>query len=338
MNTSDFNFDLPKSFIAQSPAVPRDSSKLLVFDTKSGNVYHKHFSDIADYLDPGDTLVVNKSKVIPSRIIFNAKEVFLLKALEDDLFLCLVRPGKHFKLGKTADVNSKLSFEVVDILEDGTRKIRFFSDNLEQELELAGQTPLPPYIQSNPKFFDDYQTVYADDSHKGSVAAPTAGLHFTDELIKNLKDSDINFEEIVLHVGRGTFLPVSSEKLSEHKMHSEDYILTKELADKLNSRRGKLVAVGTTSVRVLESSFDDGFIAQNSSTDIFIYPGKYKWKAVDSLITNFHLPKSTLIMLVASFLENKGVEDPVKKILELYELAKENDYRFYSFGDSMLAL
>jgi S-adenosylmethionine:tRNA ribosyltransferase-isomerase len=208
-----------------------------------------------------------------------------------------------------------------------------------RDIEEVGQVPLPPYINNNKVAFSRYQTVYSKE--KGSVAAPTAGLHFTKRFIKKLKEEGICFEEVILHVGRGTFLPVKSEKICDHVMHSEYFELSHEVADRLNSAKKhnrRIIAVGTTSVRVLETSFkkDKGFIPQTAETDIFIYPGNYKWKAVDVLVTNFHLPKSTLIMLVASFLEHKGVKDPVKKILDLYELAKSKDYRFYSFGDAML--
>lgn len=342
MKTSDFDFDLPKKYIAQSPMVPRDNSKLLIFDSKNNVIYHKFFHEITDFLNSGDCLVVNKSKVFPARIVFEKKEIFLLNRLSDTEFIAMVRPGKKFKINQVVIINEFISIEVIDVLDDGTRKIKFITENsvdLDDELEKIGKIPLPPYIEDKSEFYENYQTIYSDFNHRKSVAAPTAGLHFTDSLLKHLSDKGVNFEKVVLNVGRGTFLPVSADNLLNHVMHHEDFLLENSVAEKLNSVKGddgRIIAVGTTSVRVLENSIKNNLFFENqSSTDLFIYPGKYKWKAVDALITNFHLPKSTLLMLVASFLENKGISEPVKKILDLYEVAKENDYRFYSFGDSM---
>ncbi|MDP2642611.1 MAG: tRNA preQ1(34) S-adenosylmethionine ribosyltransferase-isomerase QueA [Candidatus Peregrinibacteria bacterium] len=364
--TSDFDYVLPKSFIAQNPVTPRDSSKMLVYDTANDKIYHKHFRDIVEYLKTGDTLVVNRSRVIPARILFGGhfgkpqKEIFLLKEESENIFNVLVKPGRLFLDGKSFIVAPDLHGEVLEILEDGTRNVKFWnpmaedgfstevSDSTVHELlEKYGRAPLPPYIKESTADFSQYQTVYAKE--KGSVAAPTAGLHFTPALISKIRGVGVNMQEVLLHVGRGTFLPVSTEKLTEHKMHSEFYVFSKENADALNEAKNgiiggaknhsnRIIAVGTTSVRVLESVYDNGFEPKSGETDIFIYPGKHEWKTVSGLITNFHLPKSTLIMLVASFLEHKGVKDPVAKILSLYEVAKENNYRFFSFGDAMMII
>jgi len=337
IKTSDFDYDLPKDFIAQDPLPSRDSSKLLVFDSKSGEVCHRHFRDIVDYLGKDDALVVNRSKVIPARVTFEVngaeKEVFLLRKKGENVYRSLVRPGDFFTLGRKFKIHG-IEGEVLEIFEDGTRLVSFSGDVLKE-----GHVPLPPYIKNQNVDFERYQTVYAKEA--GSVAAPTAGLHFTDGLIDKLVENGVEFEEVILHVGRGTFLPIITENIQDHVMHSEFYELSSNTASSLNAylNEGKrVVAVGTTSVRVLESVFDDGFEACSGETDIFIYPGSYQWKVVNSLITNFHLPKSTLIMLVASFLESKGIEDPVAKVLDLYEIAKKENYRFYSFGDAMLII
>jgi S-adenosylmethionine:tRNA ribosyltransferase-isomerase len=348
MKTKDFDYILDKSFIAQAPVSPRDHSKLMVFNSSTGEVSHRKFYDISDYLNTGDTLVLNKSMVVSARILFpyngKEREIFLLKKLSDRSYVALVRPGKIFKVGVEFVLSDVLSVKVLSVLEDGRRVLEFdLSDpslDFDFVLESLGALPLPPYIDPSGVDSSSYQTVYADSAYKGSVAAPTAGLHFTDTLMTSLRNKGILFEELVLHVGLGTFLPVSSDDLKEHVMHEEDFELSSDVALRLNavkSSSSRIIAVGTTSVRVLESSYDavSGFVPQVASTDIFIYPGNYNWKAVDALISNFHLPKSTLIMLVASFLEHKGVKDPVKKVLELYELAKSLDYRFYSFGDAM---
>lgn len=335
MKTSDFDYCLPKKFIAQSPVSPRDCSKLMVYDTSKDIVYHKHFYDLIDFLNKDDFLVVNRSKVIPARIIFyvegKEREIFILKNYGDDRYQVLVRPGRFFKKDKKFYLDDHVFGLVEEILEDGSRIIKFNSD-----IEKFGSMPLPPYINNKSVDTTRYQTVYAKE--KGSVAAPTAGLHFTPELIAKIKAKGVSIEEVLLHVGRGTFLPVSTDNLSDHVMHKEWFEISQDTVKNLNlakSENRRIIAVGTTSVRVLESSYDNGFVSKVGETDIFIYPGNYKWKAVDAIITNFHLPKSTLIMLIASFLENKGIKDPVKKILDLYELAKKNDYRFYSFGDAM---
>lgn len=343
--TSDFDYNLPKSFIANTPANPRDASRLLVYDTENGQIHHRYFHEIVGLLTEEDLIVRNKSKVISARIIFkinnHEKEIFLLKQLDGSRFKVLVKPGKTFKKGYQSTIIKGLDFLVEDVLSDGSRIIKFINkidDSLNNVLEDIGQIPLPPYINNKDLDFSNYQTVYAKE--KGSVAAPTAGLHFTESLIKKLKDKGVKIEDIILHVGRGTFLPVTTNSIEEHKMHSEKLILDKKTAEELNKfkkEEKKFVAVGTTTVRTLESCYykNKGFLPSEEETDIFIYPGQYKWKVVDKLITNFHLPKSTLIMLVASFLEHKGVKDPVKKILSLYETAKKEGYRFYSLGDSM---
>ncbi len=340
LRTADFDYSLPESFIAQNPVSPRDHSKLLVYDTKADRIYHKRFFELEEFLSSNDVLVLNRSKVVPARILFRLdgkeREIFLLKHLDDERYLAMVRPGKVFKLGKSFSLSSKIRVLVQDVLEDGTRVLRFFGKNVAEELDNMGKMPLPPYVSDSQAAFEDYQTVYAKE--KGSVAAPTAGLHFTGDLLKRLSGNGVNIEEVVLHVGRGTFLPVSADLVEDHQMHSEMVILDAVGAGRLNAAQSegkRLIAVGTTSVRVLESCYDGTFQPGTFETDIFIYPGEYRWKVVDALITNFHLPKSTLIMLVASFLESKGVEDPIAKILELYELAKEHDYRFFSFGDAM---
>lgn len=339
MKLSDFDYSLPKSFIAQDPVDPRDSAKLLVFDTKTRMVEHRVFKDVLEYLTENDVLVVNRSKVIKARIKFGTDlkmEIFLLKKISRNIYECLVKPGRKFKKGVFLKIKNGLECKITDVKEDGTRVIKFFTD---KDIELYGEAPFPPYISASKSSLGDYQTVYAEE--KGSVASPTAGLHFTKSLLEKIKQKGIDVEKVLLHVGLGTFLPVKVENIKDHQMHNEFFSFSRETADALNSAKsaGKgIVAVGTTSVRVLESCFkDEKFRPTIGETDIFIYPG-YKWKTVDALITNFHLPKSTLIMLVASFLEHKGVEDGTKKILQLYEVAKNNNYRFYSFGDAMMII
>lgn len=337
LKTNDFDYILPKELIAQSPAAKRVDSRLLVYESAVNRVTHSHFRDLRDFLRSGDVLVVNTSKVIPARIIFGADgkelEIFLLKRCDEDIFRTMVRPGKKFPVGACFNANG-LGCEVLEVLDDGTRLIKFDSDPLE-----FGEVPLPPYIQNDEKgVFDRYQTVYANEP--GSVAAPTAGLHFSETLISELEHSGVEFVEVNLHVGRGTFLPVKSANIADHEMHFEEYSLSEAAAARLNAAKTegrRIIAVGTTSVRVLESCFNDGFVAQTGDTDIFIYPG-YDWKAVDGLITNFHLPKSTLMMLVSSFIAYKGADDEVAKLLEIYRLAIEESYRFYSFGDACLFL
>ncbi len=343
--TSDFDYELAKSFIANSPIDPRDTSKLLVYDSANNVVQHKHFYDIVDLLDTKDLIVRNKSKVIAARIIFQMngaeKEIFLLKQLSDFRYHVLVEPGKSFKKGRQISLTKGLKCLVEEVLDDGSRIVKFTNKtkgSLDNILDSIGKTPLPPYIENKNLDLNHYQTVYADK--KGSVAAPTAGLHFTKSLTQKLKNKGVKVEEVILHVGRGTFSPILTDNIEDHKIHSENLILSNENAKNLNKFKKenyKFIAVGTTSVRVLESCYDTvkGFSSYEGETDIFIYPGQYQWKMVDKLITNFHLPKSTLIMLVASFLEHKGVKEPVKKILSLYEIAKKENYRFYSLGDAM---
>jgi len=343
MQLNDFNFDLPENFIAQSPAFPRDSSKLFVFDTKNDKIYHKKFFQIIEFLSKGDVLISNKSKVIKCRLIFSYQgkqiEIFVIKELQKNIFNALIKPGKLFKLGNILNINDDLKIEVTKILPDGSRNLTFICDH-DFDFEKYGSIPLPPYIEDNAKYYESYQTVYADQTKSGSLAAPTAGLHFSEKLLSQLKTMQIPFENVVLHVGRGTFEPVKTENIFDHKMHSELYEIDENTANNLNTYKAqekRLIAIGTTTVRTLESNFTKfkKFQSEMSETEIFILPGIYKWKTVEGLITNFHLPKSTLLMLVASFLEHKGVKDPVKRLLELYEIAKIENYRFYSFGDAM---
>lgn len=339
LKTSDFYYDLPEELIAQTPVEPRDSSRLLVYDRKTDKVEHKIFRDVADIFSKNDLLVVNNTKVYPARIYattpFGGKmEILLLKRLNLTEWETLVKPGKKAKIGSTFTVNDKLSFEVIGNAEGGGRTIRFKFDGVfEDILNSVGEMPLPPYIHEKLKDGTRYQTVYC--KKEGSAAAPTAGLHFTKELIQKLKDNGVEFAEVTLNVGLGTFRPVKAENIEEHEMHSEYYSVDEANAEKINAAKkaGKrIVAVGTTSVRTLESIADEnGFVkACHGNTSIFIYP-PYKFKCVDSLITNFHLPESTLVMLVASLVGRE-------KILDLYKLAVENGYRFFSFGDAMLVL
>ncbi|MDA1060482.1 MAG: tRNA preQ1(34) S-adenosylmethionine ribosyltransferase-isomerase QueA [bacterium] len=333
MKTEQFNFDLPERFIAQNPTTPRDHCKLFVYDCAKNKIFHKKFFELDEFLCESDVLVLNKSKVLPARVRFDGKELFILEKDGSDRFLAMVHPGRYFKVGREFAVGD-LNCSVISINKDGVRLIHASGD-----LYQFGEAPLPPYIKNSDSGFDEYQTVYAED--EGSVAAPTAGLHFTDDLLKRIFDRGIAIEKLILHVGRGTFLPVSSENIEGHVMHEESYIFSGTSAAVLNKAKSlgsRVIAVGTTSVRVLESSYDNGFSPGIGSTDIFIYPGHYSFKAVDGLITNFHLPKSTLLMLVASFLENKGIKDPIDRIKKLYKIAMENEYRFYSFGDAMMII
>ncbi|MFA4890815.1 MAG: tRNA preQ1(34) S-adenosylmethionine ribosyltransferase-isomerase QueA [Candidatus Gracilibacteria bacterium] len=347
MKLTDFDYSLPEGFIAQDPSSPRDSAKLMVFDAESGVVEHKIFRDIVEYLNEGDVLVLNRSKVLKARIVFDfaggACEIFLLRQVdggsEGKTYNCLVKPGRKFQKGSRISVNNDLIIEVLDVKVDGVRVIKFIT---EKDVEDFGVAPFPPYIKRSRSSLEEYQTVYARE--KGSVASPTAGLHFTNELLNEVARKGVSIEKILLHVGLGTFAPVRVENVVDHVMHSEFFQLTDDIAERLNAakrEKRRIVAVGTTSVRVLETCFKDGEFKPwehcSGETNIFIYPG-YKWKAVDALVTNFHLPKSTLIMLVASFLEHKGVKDGAKKILELYEIAKKENYRFYSFGDAMIII
>ena len=334
---SDFYYDLPEELIAQTPAEPRDSSRLLVYDRNTKNVEHAVFRDVTKYLKAGDVLVVNNTKVLPARMYAHtqnggAVEVLLLKRLDLDKWEVLVKPGKKCQRGRKLKISDELSLTVEDITESGERIVRFEYDGVFEEIiGRIGNMPLPPYIKSKLEDKSRYQTVYAKTD--GSAAAPTAGLHFTPELLQTLKDKGVQIVNVLLHVGLGTFRPVKEEVITDHKMHSEYYEISAEAAEAINRAKSegrRVIAVGTTSVRTLESVADEkGFVkACNGNTEIFIYP-PYKFKAVDCLITNFHLPESTLIMLVAAL---TGREE----ILSLYKLAVEKRYRFFSFGDAMM--
>ena len=338
MKTSDFYFDLPEELIAQDPLEDRSSSRLMVLDKNTGEITHRIFRDITEYLHPGDCLVINDTKVIPARLI-GAKEdtgakieILLLKRKENDIWETLVKPGKKCRPGaKVVFGNGELRAEILEVLEDGNRLVQFSYEGIfEEVLDRLGQMPLPPYITHKLQDKNRYQTVYA--KYEGSAAAPTAGLHFTKELLKEIEDSGVRIARVTLHVGLGTFRPVKVENVLEHHMHSEYYHVSKEAADIINDTRrngGRVISVGTTSTRTLESvAQDDGTIVPGSgNTEIFIYPG-YKFKAIDCLITNFHLPESTLLMLVSA-LAGKD------HILAAYEEALKERYRFFSFGDAM---
>lgn len=338
MKKQDFYFELPKELIAQTPPKNREDSRLLVLDRKTGEIEHKKFTDIIDYLYPGDCLVVNDTRVIPARL-FGSRvgkeesiEILLLKRIEGDLWETLVKPGKKVKPNTVLEFgNGLLKGEVLSIGEDGTRIIKFIYDGIFEEiLDRLGEIPLPPYITEELEDKERYQTVYS--KHKGSAAAPTAGLHFTEELLKKIEDKGVKIAYITLHVGLGTFRPVKVDDITEHHMHSEYYNIPEEAANIINSTKangGSVVCVGTTTVRTLETVADEnGFVKPCSGwTDIFIYPG-YKFKIVDKLITNFHLPESTLIMLVSAFATREI-------ILNAYNEAVKQRYRFFSFGDAM---
>lgn len=336
MKTKDFYYDLPKELIAQHPEEKRDHSRLLVLDKKTGEMEHKHFYDIKDYLKKGDLLVLNDTKVMPARIYGHRegkeeKIEFLLLNHKGDIWECLSKPGKKAKIGTKIIFSDKLSAEVVDISDDGSRFLKFEYEGIFEEiLDELGEMPLPPYITEKLEDKNRYQTVYARE--EGSAAAPTAGLHFTKELLQELSDMGVEICYITLHVGLGTFRPVKVENVDEHEMHSEFYVMTKEVADKINAakeRGSRVIAVGTTSVRTVESIADEnGRVCEKSGfTNIFIYP-PYKFKCIDALITNFHLPESTLLMLVSS-LSSREI------ILKAYEEAVKERYRFFSFGDAM---
>ena len=336
---SDFYYDLPEERIAQTPAEPRDSSRLLVYDRKNKTITDKVFRDIADYLQAGDVLVVNNTKVIPARMYALTKnggvvEVLLLKRYDLNTWEVLMRPGKKGKIGVTMTIGDKLSFTVKDITETGERIVEFaYEGAFEDVLNEVGTMPLPPYIRAKLENQARYNTVYSKVD--GSAAAPTAGLHFTDELLQKLKDKGVEVAEVLLHVGLGTFRPVSEDIITDHKMHSEFYEIGENSAEIINRAKKegrRIIAVGTTSVRTLESvAADDGTVhACSGNTEIFLYP-PYQMKCVDGLITNFHLPESTLIMLVACL---TGREE----ILDVYKYAVENKYRFFSFGDACLIL
>lgn len=338
MKTSDFYFDLPQELIAQDPLEDRSSSRLLVLDRKTGEIRHEIFKDIVSYLNPGDCLVVNDTKVIPARLFGNkvgtdAKiEVLLLKRKENNIWETLVKPGKKAKPGtKISFGEGLLMGEVMDVVEEGNRLIQFSYEGVFEEiLDQLGQMPLPPYITHQLKDKNRYQTVYA--KHDGSAAAPTAGLHFTPELLEEIQKKGIQIAHVTLHVGLGTFRPVKVEDVTAHHMHSEFYIVEEDQANIINETKkngGKVISVGTTSCRTLESATDENGILKAGSgwTEIFIYPG-YQFKMIDHLITNFHLPESTLLMLVSAL---AGKEN----IMNAYETAVKERYRFFSFGDAM---
>lgn len=340
MKTSDFYYDLPKELIAQSPADKRDSSRLLVFDRKSGTIEDRIFRDIIDYLEPGDVLVRNVTRVIPARLYATREgtggtmEFLLLKRISDTDWECLVKPGRRARPGRSFTVNDELSVTVLEQLDDGNRIVRLNFDGVfEEVLDRAGEMPLPPYITKKLEDKSRYQTVYAKDD--GSAAAPTAGLHFTPELLDGIREKGVLIADVLLHVGLGTFRPVSAENIEDHVMHSEYYEVSEESAEIINGARrngGRIVSVGTTGCRTLESASDDEGVVHAGSgwTSIFITPG-YRFKAVDALITNFHLPESTLLMLVSAFSSREDM-------LKVYKHAVDEKYRFFSFGDAMLLL
>lgn len=339
---SDFYYDLPEELIAQTPAQQRDKCRLMVLNRENGRIEHKIFSDIIDYLNPEDMLVVNSSKVIPARLLGKTEktgsdmELLLLRMLDSGEWETLVRPGKRAKVGASFDFSGVLRATVTGIVEGGNRTVKFEYDterfkNVYEVLDAVGNMPLPPYITKKLENKDDYQTVYA--KKEGSAAAPTAGLHFTSELIERIKAKGVGYGEVTLHVGLGTFRPVKVEKIEEHLMHGEYFYMPDEVAEEINKRRaagGRIIAVGTTSCRVLESVSDQEGIVHpiKGETGIFIYPG-YRFKATDALITNFHLPESTLIMLVSALAGKESV-------MSAYKEAVEERYRFFSFGDAML--
>ena len=358
MQLKDFEYNLPKELIAQDPIKKRDESRLLVIDKKTGELSHHIFKDIIDYFEPGDTLVLNETKVIPARLIGNIVsnrmgelcepssagenqlgricEVFLVKRITDKTWECLVRPGKKLRIGaKVSFGDGKLVCEIKDVLPDGNRIVEFIYEGIFEEiLDSLGEMPLPPYITHKLEDKSRYQTVYA--KNEGSVAAPTAGLHFTNELLDKIKEKKVNVVYVTLHVSLGTFRPVHVDTIEEHKMHTEEYHVPKSVVDKVNESKlngKKVICVGTTSVRSLESAayYDEEkktylLREYDGETNIFIYPG-YEYKLVDALITNFHLPGSTLIMLVAAF-------SSLPIVMKAYEEAIKEKYRFYSFGDA----
>lgn len=335
MDVTDFDYDLPQELIAQTPVEPRDSSRLLVMDKNTGELEHRHFYNLPEYLKPGDLLVFNDTRVIPARLHgFKTTgahvEVFLLTRKNATDWEVLVKPGKKLQKGAQIRFSDELSCEILDTTDFGGRIARFHYDGIFEEiLDRLGETPLPPYIHEKLKDKERYQTVY--NRERGSAAAPTAGLHFTKELLKKIKDMGVEEVFVTLHVGLGTFRPVNESKVEDHKMHREFYTVSQEAADAINKakREGRrIIAVGTTSVRTLESAGASGVMkAGGNWTEIFIYPG-YQFKFVDALVTNFHLPQSTLVMLVSALSSRE-------KILHAYQVAVENRYRFFSFGDAM---
>lgn len=339
MNVSDFNYDLPEELIAQDPLEKRSESRLMILHKNTGEVAHKHFYDITEYLNAGDCLVINNTKVIPARLYGSKEdtgaviEILLLKRIDANTWECLTRPGKKARSGaRIVFGDGILVGEIIDVVEEGNRLIRFEYEGIFEEiLDKLGEMPLPPYITHKLQDKTRYQTVYA--KYDGSAAAPTAGLHFTPELLQEIRDMGVNIAEVTLHVGLGTFRPVKVENVLDHHMHSEYYEITKEACDIINETRrsgGRVISVGTTSTRTIESAADeDGYLTpKKGDTDIFIYPG-YEFKVIDALITNFHLPESTLIMLVSALAGRENV-------LAAYEEAVKERYRFFSFGDAML--
>ena len=342
LKTSDFDYFLPEELIAQTPAEKRDQSRLLVLDRSQRAVSHHHFYDIGDFLRPEDMLVVNSSKVIPARLLGMRSdtgspiELLLLRMHENGEWETLVRPGKRARKGHSFDFGDVLHAEITDVLEDGNRMARLTYDHekytsIYDAMNAVGQMPLPPYIKETLKEKGRYQTVYAKT--EGSAAAPTAGLHFTEQLLKDIRSKGTGYGEVTLHVGLGTFRPFKEEKITDHVMHTEHFILTEDTVREIESRRragGRIIAVGTTTCRVLESAADDqgNLHAMQGETGIFIYPG-YRFRVVDALITNFHLPQSTLLMLVSALADREF-------IMKAYEEAVRERYRFFSFGDAML--
>lgn len=338
MKTSDFYYDLPQELIAQDPLTDRSASRLMHLSIKDGSIEHRHFTDILEYLNPGDCLVINDTKVIPARLYGHKEEtgalieILLLKRNENDVWECLVKPGKKARKGTRISFgDGLLNGEIVDVIEDGNRLIHFeYNGIFEEILDQLGEMPLPPYITHKLQDKNRYQTVYA--KHEGSAAAPTAGLHFTKELLEKVKEKGVQIAHVTLHVGLGTFRPVKVDDVEQHHMHSEYYVVEEDQAKLINDTKkngGRVIAVGTTSCRTLESATgEDGVLKAGSGwTEIFIYPG-YHFKMIDSLITNFHLPESTLMMLVSAL---AGKE----KIMHAYEEAVKERYRFFSFGDAM---
>ena len=339
MKTSDFFYELPRELIAQTPLKDRSKSRMMVLDKKSGEILHRNFEDILEYMNEGDTLVINDTRVIPARLFGNREgkeesiEILLTKQLEENKWETLVKPGKKAKIGtKIIFGNGLLIAEVIDILEEGERIVEFKYEGIFNEiLDKLGIMPLPPYITEKLEDKERYQTVY--NKQPGSAAAPTAGLHFTEEILEKIKQKGVNIAPITLHVGIGTFRPVKVDNVENHKMHSEHYIITEKTAKIINEtkeRGKKIICVGTTSCRTLESvaSAYGKIVASEGDTSIFIYPG-YKFKVVDTLLTNFHLPESTLLMLVSALADRE-------KILNAYNEAVKEKYRFFSFGDCML--
>lgn len=340
MKTHDFWYDLPEELIAQTPLQQRDTSRLLVLDRSSGNVEHKHFFDVLDYLKPGDCLVMNDSRVLPARLLGSrptggAAELLLLKDLGDKKWECLAKPGRKLQEGqKVVFGDGKLTATILEVKDDGNRIVEFHYEGIFLEvLEQLGKMPLPPYIKEELQDRERYQTVYSREI--GSAAAPTAGLHFTNELLEKIRQKGIHTAFITLHVGLGTFRPVKAEDINDHHMHAELCMINRETAELLNATKqsgGRIICVGTTSCRTLESLVnEDGTFEEKSKwTEIFIYPG-YEFKAMEGLVTNFHLPESTLVMLVSAFAGREHV-------LRAYEQAVKERYRFFSFGDAMLIL